>query len=109
MLWATLAIRLCGGFGGVLALATTALSGAGAAAGDGGDDGEFVGGGDGRGLAAGEVADVVVVQVDVDEGAQLALGGSRGAAASRGCAATSAASPSATVAASTGTVACLSV
>ena len=42
-------------------------------AGDGGDDGEFVRGGDGGVFLGGEVADVVVVEVDVDEGPQLAL------------------------------------
>ncbi len=45
------------------------------AAGDGGDDGEFVGGGDGGGFAGGEVADVFVVEVDVDKGAELAFRG----------------------------------
>ena len=44
-------------------------------AGNAGDDGEFVGGGDGGFFLGGEIADVVVVEVDVDEGAQLALGG----------------------------------
>jgi hypothetical protein len=44
------------------------------AAGDGGDDGEFVGVGDGGVFFGGEVSDVVVVEVDVDEGAELALG-----------------------------------
>src|ERR1700729_1161120 len=44
------------------------------AAGDGGDDGEFIGVGDGGVFFGGEVADVVVVEVDVDEGAEFALG-----------------------------------
>src|ERR1700729_4357470 len=50
------------------------------AAGDGGDDGEFVGVGDGGVFFGGEIADVVVVEVDVDEGAEFALGGEEGLA-----------------------------
>src|ERR1700733_8777618 len=50
-------------------------TGTGGAAGDGGDDGEVGGVGDGGVFLGGEVADVVVVEVDVDEGAELALGG----------------------------------
>ena len=45
------------------------------AAGDGRDDGELVGGGDGGGFFGGEIADVVVVEVEVDEGAEVAFGG----------------------------------
>src|SRR5579859_1754787 len=45
------------------------------AAGDGWDDGEFVVVGGFGGFLAGQIADVVVVEVDVDEGAQLAVGG----------------------------------
>jgi len=52
----------------VLETATTAAS-------YGGDDGEFVGGGGGGGFAGGEVADIFVVEVDVDEGAELAFRG----------------------------------
>src|SRR5215468_10664815 len=55
--------------GGKLEEGTTGTT----AAGDGGDDGEFVGCGDGGGFFGGEVAEVFVVKVDVDEGAELAL------------------------------------
>jgi hypothetical protein len=45
------------------------------AAGDAGDDGELVGIGDGGFFLGGKIANVVVVEVDVDEGAELAFGG----------------------------------
>ena len=66
------AIRMWGGVG-FSRLATT--TGRGGTAGDGGDDGELVGGGGGGIFLGWKVADVVVVEVEVDEGAQLALGG----------------------------------
>ncbi len=44
-------------------------------AGDGGDDGEFVRGGDGGVFLGRKVADVVVIEVEVDEGAKLTFGG----------------------------------
>ena len=43
------------------------------AAGDGGDDGECIGRLGGGGLFFREVADVFIVQVEVDEGAELAV------------------------------------
>src|SRR5947209_17013282 len=42
---------------------------------DGGDDGEFVFVGGGGGFLVGQVANVFVVEVDVDEGAELTLRG----------------------------------
>ena len=46
-----------------------------APAGDGGDDGERVSGGNAGGLFCGQVANVFVVQVEVNKGAQFSLGG----------------------------------
>src|SRR5580692_7596988 len=45
------------------------------AAGDGRDDGQLVALGNGGGLLGRQVADVVIVEVDVDERPQLAFGG----------------------------------
>src|SRR5215469_728833 len=47
------------------------------ATGDGGDDGEFVGVADGGCFFFREVAEVFVVEVDVDEGAELAFAGEK--------------------------------
>jgi hypothetical protein len=44
------------------------------AASDGGDDGELVGCGDGRCFLGGKVTKILVVKIDVNEGAELALG-----------------------------------
>ena len=54
---------------------TTTAGDGGSAASNRRNDGELVRGGDGGVFLGGEVTDVVVVEVDVDEGAQLALGG----------------------------------
>jgi hypothetical protein len=42
-------------------------------AGDGGDNGELVSGGDGRCFFGGKVTKILVVEINVDEGAKLAL------------------------------------